>query len=411
MHMFTTGSTAPYTIATGTPPYPYLVASNVLNGWNMTGIPVVVPNFLKTAVYPTATSYAFAYIGGYVVKDTLSNNRGWWIKFGSAQNIVYEGDLIDHMEMVVNNGWNIIGSISSPVAVATNVSSDPPNIIVPPFYRYDNGYVATTILQPGGGYWVKTSASGYVILDANNQVNGQQSLALGTYDKFTIADATGGEQVLYVRNGELVGSPEDIAMPPPPPDSLFDVRFSSGDFVKTVFPDSGAATLSIALNEVVYPVQLTWEIRPENGITYSIVPDSGSGLGKGSASMSIRDSSSMVMSSPGSGFIRFRVSSPKTDQILLPTQYTLHQNYPNPFNPSTQIKYDLPDAGNVSLVVYDVLGRRVAELASGYREAGYHSTSWNAVDQASGVYFARFSVTNAEGKPAYSKVNKLVLMK
>ena len=95
----------------------------------------------------------------------------------------------------------------------------------------------------------------------------------------------------------------------------------------------------------------------------------------------------------------------------IPAQFFLRQNYPNPFNPTTEIQFDLPDAGNVSLVVYDVLGRKVADLANDYREAGYHSATWNASSQASGVYFARLSVTNAQGKVAYSKVNKLVLMK
>jgi hypothetical protein len=95
----------------------------------------------------------------------------------------------------------------------------------------------------------------------------------------------------------------------------------------------------------------------------------------------------------------------------LPTVFALHQNYPNPFNPTTEIRFDLPDAGNVSLVVYDVLGREVANLATGFREAGYHSATWNASGQASGVYFARFVATDVSGNVRISKVNKLVLMK
>ena len=96
---------------------------------------------------------------------------------------------------------------------------------------------------------------------------------------------------------------------------------------------------------------------------------------------------------------------------LLPTTFALHQNFPNPFNPTTQIDYDLPVASQVSLVVYDVLGKEVANLVRGYHEAGYHSAIWNAADQASGMYLARFSVVDAEGKTTFMKVNKLILMK
>jgi hypothetical protein len=91
--------------------------------------------------------------------------------------------------------------------------------------------------------------------------------------------------------------------------------------------------------------------------------------------------------------------------------FALHQNYPNPFNPVTQIRYELPTDGNVSLVVHDLLGRTVAEIVKGYREAGYHSATWNASGRASGVYFARFNITDIQGRFVFTKVSKLVLMK
>jgi hypothetical protein len=95
----------------------------------------------------------------------------------------------------------------------------------------------------------------------------------------------------------------------------------------------------------------------------------------------------------------------------VPQAFLLEQNYPNPFNPSTQLNFDLPEATNVSLVVYDVLGRKVTELANAFYDAGRHSAVWNAKDEASGVYFARFTATKRSGELAYSKVNRLVLMK
>lgn len=87
------------------------------------------------------------------------------------------------------------------------------------------------------------------------------------------------------------------------------------------------------------------------------------------------------------------------------------QNFPNPFNPSTQFDFELPVSSNVSLSIYDVLGRQIAELANGVHEAGYHSVTWNGMNQSSGVYFARFRVVDEAGKQVYSRVNKLVLMK
>jgi hypothetical protein len=95
----------------------------------------------------------------------------------------------------------------------------------------------------------------------------------------------------------------------------------------------------------------------------------------------------------------------------LPREYVVHANYPNPFNPSTQINFDLPEPAQVSLIVFDILGRKVSELASGMFEAGFHSKIWNASGVATGVYFARFTATDANGNMKLSKVNKLLLAK
>lgn len=94
-----------------------------------------------------------------------------------------------------------------------------------------------------------------------------------------------------------------------------------------------------------------------------------------------------------------------------PADFELFQNYPNPFNPTTTIGYNLPEPSEVSLVIFDVLGRRITELATRFHQAGHHTVTWNASNIASGVYFARFTATDASGQLRYSKVNKLVLMK
>ncbi len=71
---------------------------------------------------------------------------------------------------------------------------------------------------------------------------------------------------------------------------------------------------------------------------------------------------------------------------IAPAKFALYQNYPNPFNPVTTIKYDLPVSGNVSLIIYDVLGRKVKELVNSKQQAGKYAVQFNAADLASGVY-------------------------
>ena len=78
-----------------------------------------------------------------------------------------------------------------------------------------------------------------------------------------------------------------------------------------------------------------------------------------------------------------------------PLEYALSQNYPNPFNPTTQVAYQMPEAGEVSVVVYNLLGQQVRMLAQGHQQAGYYRVTWDGRDDygravSSGIYLYRF---------------------
>ena len=95
-----------------------------------------------------------------------------------------------------------------------------------------------------------------------------------------------------------------------------------------------------------------------------------------------------------------------------PGEYALHQNFPNPFNIECQISYQLPEAGEISLIVYNLLGQRVRVLAEGNRQAGYYQVAWDGRDDSgrevsSGVYCSRLVVNGSE----FTAVRKMVLMK
>ena len=90
---------------------------------------------------------------------------------------------------------------------------------------------------------------------------------------------------------------------------------------------------------------------------------------------------------------------------LLPLKTELTDAYPNPFNPSSTIKYGLKNEGHVEIMVYDATGRLVDELVNQHQAAGYHSITWNASNQASGMYFAKMVVGDVV------QTQKLVLLK
>jgi hypothetical protein len=94
----------------------------------------------------------------------------------------------------------------------------------------------------------------------------------------------------------------------------------------------------------------------------------------------------------------------------VPGVFQLHANFPNPFNPTTTIDYDLNQAGDVQLSVYDMLGQKVADLYTGAQAMGSYSVTWDGRDEhgatvASGVYFYRLLL---DGQTSQSRVMTLL---
>lgn len=102
----------------------------------------------------------------------------------------------------------------------------------------------------------------------------------------------------------------------------------------------------------------------------------------------------------------------------VPTAFRLLQNYPNPFNPSTAIAFDLPVSANVTVEVFDVLGRAMGgsadgsaggSKAAGWLSAGRHEFRWTASGAATGVYFYRLRALDGAGRVVFTDVKKMML--
>jgi len=92
-------------------------------------------------------------------------------------------------------------------------------------------------------------------------------------------------------------------------------------------------------------------------------------------------------------------------QTATPKAFTLLQNYPNPFNPSTTIAYAIPQAGVVTLKIYDVLGREVSTLINEKKPAGNYTISCDARHLSSGIYFYKLQAGS------FVQTKKMLLVK
>jgi hypothetical protein len=87
------------------------------------------------------------------------------------------------------------------------------------------------------------------------------------------------------------------------------------------------------------------------------------------------------------------------------TAFSLSEAYPNPFNPTTSMTLAVPEAGNVSVQVYNIMGQVVATLASGHMDASTYTLTWDASNVSSGMYFVKAETAGSV------TTQKLVLMK
>ncbi len=112
-----------------------------------------------------------------------------------------------------------------------------------------------------------------------------------------------------------------------------------------------------------------------------------------------------VMNASLNYFGMLNPNSTEDEKYSIPSSYSLEQNFPNPFNPSTIIRYSVPVQSHISLIIYDALGRKVAESVNEIKQAGIYKINFNAKNLSSGIYFYTIRSSN------FNATKKMILLR
>jgi hypothetical protein len=365
---------------------PSTMSVEYLEGWNIVGLPLYVEDASPGTLFPDAVDGTlYGYEGSYYSSGVLETGNGYWLVFTTDGSADMSGEAIASLTISLSEGWNLITGISSPVAVES--ISDPGSIIVSgTIYGYGGSYYNAEAIEPGKGYWLNAFADGEVTFG--------EGLARS---RPVFEDMTAGANTLTINGQNLyfgIDIPADkmmsYSLPPKPPSGAFDIRFSgdtriAGDKTEIEIM-SPYETITISYDVVLNAGEhMNWVLSSESGKEYTL---------EGTGEITVPTEETFTLER----------------KAIIPIAYTLHQNYPNPFNPITSLRYDLPEQAQVTLTVYDMLGREVTQLVNTTQEAGYKSVQWNATDMhgkpvSAGVYL--YQIRFCE----FVQTKKMVLLK
>ena len=344
---------------------------------------------------------------------------------------------------------------------ATNIQ-DPGGIIIPgTIYGFDNGYAQADVIEPGNAYWLRAAEAGDVSLSSNGRQNYSESNQLlrtqnlddemGSILSVNAANPSGDSYVMYfgftsistdgydqgtcsnsdyTEYGDCIGNGAnwygDQYAPPAPPAGTFDcaLTWASERYYSQLLDGSAENAgiehefgLSLAYDSD-NSITISWNNSGwDSLLTSAVLQDA---FGGAMINVDMLTDSSYTSTNNAFTALKLLVTPSEIglgNMLALdyefnspPENYGLNQAYPNPFNPSTEISYSVSAAGMVDLVVYDILGRKINTLVSGYHEPNRYRAVWNGIDEKgfkvpAGVYFYRMSTET------FSDVKKIILLK
>ncbi len=133
-------------------------------GWNLVGLPAFIENADYSSLFPEAiTGTLFSFGSGYISESELIPGMGYWLRFPEDGSNSITGGPVYELNLLLNEGWNLISGISSSIEIESIY--DPAGIIISgTFFEFEEGYNTVNELTPGGGYWMRTSSQGEIVI-------------------------------------------------------------------------------------------------------------------------------------------------------------------------------------------------------------------------------------------------------
>lgn len=389
--------------------YPKKVKFDIKSGWNLIGLPVNAnADSIQKALQSASNIYEYS--GGYTQVDQFQAGVGYWAKFSQSDLRELQGTPVTELSLNLKKGWNLISGVGG--ALPLTMVQDPDEIIIQnTLYNFDQAYSQSDTLRPSSGYWVRTSAAGTVTFTHPKLVTDQQSAGKKNplakqrsdlkknFSKITVTDGKHSRELYFGSSLAKQVDKREFSLPPLAPGDFFDARFSKG----TKLIEKAEGTIKL---KRIDGTDIAVEIDPQNMAEQSrfLIRELANGKELAEYKVDAGKKVTLKHSETNAIFVTAVGNSPLT-QNEVPDEFKLSQNYPNPFNPTTQIEYSVAEASQVTLEVFNILGKRVATLINQEQQPGNYEVTFDGSNLASGVYLYRLQAGT------YVSTKKLILAK
>ena len=226
----------------------------------------------------------------------------------------------------------------------------------------------------------------------------------GDGDKDIVTTGYDSDELILLRNlGNLVFADEEIITRQTDGFVVMDYENDGDKDIVTMNERLETNGITVFLNDGFgnFTTRENCYFQYANGVPWSIIASDFDRDGRTDIAITSTNDSLFVLYNLGGGTVG--IQEQETEEI--PTSYALAHNFPNPFNPSTTIQFSLPQAGDVTLKIYNLLGEEVKTLVDEYKEIGKHSVQFNASQLASGIYFYRIQAGS------FIETKKMILLR